>query len=1004
MQPFRSGIAHGHEFEYDFVQHTGHGIPSRRTPLPLSSELVTDNRRHLGPEHHPGRIQATVGEDSAHYSSSSREQILSFGPETTSGNGSCRVPHPEEGDYRDSSGRHFSRLLLPGVPSSKEGLGRNEDDHRFEDHQQILSTNTTAFYNGVNQKFTEGNPTRRVLYQHRPQGRLSPCSNTSEVQKVLEICHQRETFPIPGPSIRHIGGTLVIYPPDKAYTSVLPSKESKHARVHRRLPGKRYRREKAPRKHSVTSSRFSSLGMDHPFRQVGLNSQNKDQILRCDPRFRFGESLSTQGEMDGNCPENSALVGDSRVINQELEIPHRLSYFHSRLDSQRQTECKNYPTMDKSIQTSPTGRLDPICSQCGNRTQMVAGRVQHLAGNSVSPTSTSSHNVYGRIHGGLGCTSGGFNCTREMVTRREQVPHQHFRDEGCQTSCPPLATFTHEFHSQDCHRQLISSGLHKQAGRNQITFSDAGNEATFSSDGFHNMSVFCETHPRQMEHPCRQLIQDRENCSHRMDTSSRCIQTDLTSLGISTDRSLCHQTKPQSSNICQSSSRSPGVGSGRLFHPVDEHVKLCISSNKDDSGGIIQNIQGESHSIPSSSSMASSNLVSFPVRPPSRYSSETSRLETPSIPTEIRQIPQEHTESPSSRVEVISRHLAKEGFSGEVSDAILGSVRPSTARLYNAKWNIFQQWRVSNNIHLRDITVPDIADFLMYLRLERKLKHGTIEGYRSAIASVCQLNNLDIGSSKPLTRLLRSFYIQDLTSPTIFPKWDLSIVLKSLMSAPYEPMDKVDLKFLSHKTAFLLALATAARVSEIHAIDYSSITHTENWTNISCRTIPEFIAKNQQAHSGPLGHRNFTIPALSPNLDRSDKQRLLCPVRALRWYLQQTSSFRRNRRRLFLSCHTNVDSEISKNTIASWLRKTIARAYVLSDREIRELRLCPHEIRALASSLASWRTVSVEQVVAACQWKRASTFTRFYLRDIQPSTAGLNSLGPVVAAQTITSA
>ena len=165
-------------------------------------------------------------------------------------------------------------------------------------------------------------------------------------------------------------------------------------------------------------------------------------------------------------------------------------------------------------------------------------------------------------------------------------------------------------------------------------------------------------------------------------------------------------------------------------------------------------------------------------------------------------------------MEAIWRCLSKEGFSENVSAAIVGSIRPSTARLYNAKWDIFQRWRIDNGIHSRNITVPVIADFLMHLRQERNLKHGTLEGYQSAIASVCQLNNLDIGSSQPLTRLLRSFQLQDLTVPASFPKWDLGIVLKSLTSSPYEPLEKTDLKFLSHKTAFLIALATAARVSE----------------------------------------------------------------------------------------------------------------------------------------------------------------------------------------------
>ena len=47
--------------------------------------------------------------------------------------------------------------------------------------------------------------------------------------------------------------------------------------------------------------------------------------------------------------------------------------------------------------------------------------------------------------------------------------------------------------------------------------------------------------------------------------------------------------------------------------------------------------------------------------------------------------------------------------------------------------------------------------------------------------------------------------------------WDLAAVLDALSHPPFEPLDQVDLKVLSLKTALLLALASAKRVSDIHA-------------------------------------------------------------------------------------------------------------------------------------------------------------------------------------------
>ncbi|KAK0149360.1 hypothetical protein N1851_009908 [Merluccius polli] len=46
------------------------------------------------------------------------------------------------------------------------------------------------------------------------------------------------------------------------------------------------------------------------------------------------------------------------------------------------------------------------------------------------------------------------------------------------------------------------------------------------------------------------------------------------------------------------------------------------------------------------------------------------------------------------------------------------------------------------------------------------------------------------------------------------PLWDFASVLISLTKAPYEPIEQSNLKFLSHKTAFLLAICSAKRESD----------------------------------------------------------------------------------------------------------------------------------------------------------------------------------------------
>ena len=74
-----------------------------------------------------------------------------------------------------------------------------------------------------------------------------------------------------------------------------------------------------------------------------------------------------------------------------------------------------------------------------------------------------------------------------------------------------------------------------------------------------------------------------------------------------------------------------------------------------------------------------------------------------------------------------------------------------------------------------------------------------------------------IAQSSDLHRLLSSFHRDRPKSSRNLPKWNLSVVLNELTKAHFELMKDTDLKHLTLKTAFLLALASGKRRSEIHA-------------------------------------------------------------------------------------------------------------------------------------------------------------------------------------------
>ena len=85
------------------------------------------------------------------------------------------------------------------------------------------------------------------------------------------------------------------------------------------------------------------------------------------------------------------------------------------------------------------------------------------------------------------------------------------------------------------------------------------------------------------------------------------------------------------------------------------------------------------------------------------------------------------------------------------------------------------------------------------------------------------------------------------------------------------------------KTLFLLALASAKRIGELHALSYQ-VSHTRDWGEVSFAFVTGFVAKTQDPSSLAPRFKGFTVPALS-NARKNRNGRLLCPVRAVKVYL-----------------------------------------------------------------------------------------------------------------------
>ena len=109
-----------------------------------------------------------------------------------------------------------------------------------------------------------------------------------------------------------------------------------------------------------------------------------------------------------------------------------------------------------------------------------------------------------------------------------------------------------------------------------------------------------------------------------------------------------------------------------------------------------------------------------------------------------------------------------------------------------ALWRIFAGWCAEHTMDPFQVTIPQLADFFMFLFHEKQLNPRTIKGYRSAISSTISAcgSRTEFAHSAELASLIRSFQLERPPRRKVARQWNLSLVLQALVKPPFEPIAK----------------------------------------------------------------------------------------------------------------------------------------------------------------------------------------------------------------------
>lgn len=314
-----------------------------------------------------------------------------------------------------------------------------------------------------------------------------------------------------------------------------------------------------------------------------------------------------------------------------------------------------------------------------------------------------------------------------------------------------------------------------------------------------------------------------------------------------------------------------------------------------------------------------------------------------------------------------------------VALTISHSRAPSTNALYDNRWHLFVQWCGDRGLQPATCHVPSVLSFLQSL-FDRGLAPSTIRVYTAAISAMhAKVEGLTVGSHPLVKRFLKGTQrLRPLRrDPT--PPWDLALVLEALRKAPFEPLDGAELKWLSLKSAFLLAMASAKRVGELHALSVSHecLQWSPGDSGVTLWPNPSFLPKVLPSSYVNMPLRLAAFDSAAPVTDGGRADTLLCPVRALRFYVMATAASRQSD--CLFVCHSGHrrGQALSKQRLSKWIVDTVSYAYTSSGRQV-PCGVRGHSTRSVATSWAALRGVPLPDICAAASWASSCTFARFY--------------------------
>ena len=833
---------------------------------------------------------------------------------------------------------------------------------------------------------------------HGHEGCLFSYPHPSRVQEVPKVQFRLESIPVQGTVLR------AQHSPSGLYQSTGPSgKDCTSGRVQNSIVSGRLVNNRKVQSGGVEGERVcagtSSEPRDsHKQGKILFSSKPDSRVFRYDNKlqpflgFTLGETSRIRHR---NLGRISVL---QREASKGLAKLARSFIFPGKV-------CARSPTKDETSSVSPKQNVEQgFTTDLDSHSVRPQGRVV-LVGtpreDSSRPVSSQGEPkpevIFRRLKGRLGCHDRRAPHLREMVSRGQTLSYKHTRTEGHLVGSSGGSPFSIQPNSSCLLRQHDSPVVSSETGRHKVLVpvpTCAGNNSLVGNE--QNRSD-PPVHSRDEELSGGCIEQERADITHRVDSAPGGVSTALEEVGPAYGGPLCHQSHKEASAVYGSPLRPDGDCNRRYVAKLVQHGRLCFSSVRHGSSGSEQvYAEHQLQTYSNSPLVATKGVVPGPSglsnRGTQTASSKTGPVDT--APGKGKTSKPPHASS--SRMETMQRLTKHREFSSIVSKSIYEARKPSTNSLYQKRWATFVQWCRTHKCSASRPSINSICEFFIYLFEVKGLVVNTIRCYRSTLHSVLRHTGLKINRNQDIADVMRSLRLRAPVLPSRLVNWNLDVLLKFLCSDKFEPISNCSLFNLTKKTFILMALALSKRVSELQALSRSVGFCSEGAVvslAMDFRAKNDFKCKNLQ--------RNFVVKELG-SLVGQEEEALLCPVRALKAYLDRTKPLvGKNMSRLFVSPRYPTNPA-SKNALTAMTKAVIKEAHEsLRPDLIPVLKVKVHELRGVSTSMSFHHNLSLTAVLEAAQWRCHSVFASHYLKDVSLVYEDCRTLGPLLMAGSV---